>query len=160
MSECDIVPLGDVHRGWAGALIEARWGSALVVTRGRSHDAPYLPGFVAVRDGRPAGLATYNIEGGDCELVTLDSLAPGAGIGTALVRAVAGAAEAADCGRLWLITTNDNLAAVRFYQGLGFHIAAIHLDALAVSRRIKPEIPLAGIDGIPLTDEIELELDI
>lgn len=157
MSGYEIVPLRDGHRDWAGSLIEDHWGSAIIVTRGRAHDAPRLPGFVAIGDGRPAGLATYRIDGGECELVTLDSLSPRLGIGTALVRAVAGAAEAACCKRLWLITTNDNLAAVGFYQGLGFHITAIHLDAMEVSRRLKPEIPLTGVDGIPITDEIELE---
>jgi ribosomal protein S18 acetylase RimI-like enzyme len=140
--------------------VEDRWGSAVVVTRGRVHDAPRLPGFVALRNRKPAGLATYRIDGMECELVTLDSLEPRLGIGTALVEAVAGEARASGCSRLWLVTTNDNLAAVRFYQGLGFHIAAIHLDALDVSRRLKPEIPSTGIDGIPLTDEIELDLSL
>ncbi len=158
MSDFEIVPLGDEHRAWADALIGDRWGSAVVVTRGRPHDAPRLAGFVAIRRGSPAGLATYAIDGAQCELVTIDSLAPGLGIGTALVGAVAGVARAAGCERLRLITTNDNLAAVRFYQKRGFHIAAIHLNALEVSRGIKPEIPLTGIDGIPLTDEIELDL--
>jgi ribosomal protein S18 acetylase RimI-like enzyme len=160
MSDYEIVPLRDGHRDWAGSLIADHWGSAVVVTRGRAHDAPRLPGFVATRGGEPAGLATYRIEGAECELVTLDSLSPRLGMGTALVRAVAGAAGAAGCERLWLITTNDNLAAVGFYQGLGFHIAAIHLDALEVSRGLKPEIPLTGVDGIPITDEIELELSL
>jgi ribosomal protein S18 acetylase RimI-like enzyme len=62
------------------------------------------------------------------------------------------------CKRLWLITTNDNLHALRFYQRRGMHIAAVHVNALEESRRIKPEIPLMGMDGIPLRDEIELEI--
>jgi ribosomal protein S18 acetylase RimI-like enzyme len=158
VSDFEIVPLEDGLRGWAADLIADRWGSRVVVTRGRAHQADRLPGFVALTEGEPLGLATYRLEGGACELVTLDSLAPGRGIGRALVAAVAGAARAAGCRRLWLITTNDNLRAVRFYQNLGFHIAAIHLNALEDSRRIKPEIPLTGIDGIPLADEIELDM--
>ena len=49
-----------------------------------------------------------------CEVVTLNSLQPGRGVGTALLDAVAQAATAAGCERLWLVTTNDNLAALCF----------------------------------------------
>jgi ribosomal protein S18 acetylase RimI-like enzyme len=157
---CAVVPLGDRYREWAAELIAARWGSTAVVTRGRVHDTGRLGGFVAVSGGEPVGLATYRIAGGECEMVSLDSLRERLGIGTALVEAVAAAGRASGCRRLWLITTNDNLAAVRFYQNRGFHIAAVHLDALYESRRLKPEIPLNGLDGIPLRDEIELELSL
>jgi RimJ/RimL family protein N-acetyltransferase len=68
------------------------------------------------------------------------------------------AAHQAGCRRLWLITTNDNTAALRFYQRRGFTLAAIHCDAVSRSRQIKPEIPLIGNDGIPIRDEIELEM--
>ncbi|MBK9123270.1 MAG: GNAT family N-acetyltransferase, partial [Chloroflexi bacterium] len=60
--------------------------------------------------------------------------------------------------RLWLITTNDNLDALRFYQKRGWHLVAVHRDALNESRRLKPQIPIIGMDGIPLRDEIELEM--
>jgi ribosomal protein S18 acetylase RimI-like enzyme len=158
MSEYDVIPLSDEHRRWANALIRNHWGSVKVVTRGRVHDASGLPGFMAVRGDEPVGLATYDIAGDQCEVVSLDSLAEGIGIGTALMRGVEGVARKSGCRRLWLITTNDNLAAVRFYQKRGFRIVAIHVDALEESRRLKPEIPRTGIDGIPIQDEIELEL--
>ncbi len=48
--------------------------------------------------------------------------------------------------------------ALRFYQKRGFVLVAIHRDALDISRKLKPEIPLIGNDGIPLRDEIELEM--
>jgi hypothetical protein len=38
------------------------------------------------------------------------------------------------------------------------HLVALRAEALAVSRRLKPEIPAVGLDGIPLRDELELEL--
>lgn len=160
MSGYRVIPLSAKHGRWANALIEDRWGSVKVVTRGRMHDTSRLPGFLAVRGDEPVGLATYHMAGDQCEMVSLDSLDEGIGIGTALVRAVEGIARSSGCKRLWLITTNDNLAAVRFYQKRGLHIAAIHLDALDESRRLKPEIPITGIDGIPIRDEIELELNL
>jgi Acetyltransferase (GNAT) family len=64
----------------------------------------------------------------------------------------------AGCRRVWLITTNDNLRALRFYQRRGFRLVAVHPDALARSRELKPSIPEIGLDGIPLRDELELEL--
>ncbi|MCH7786707.1 MAG: hypothetical protein IIC22_04260 [Chloroflexi bacterium] len=60
--------------------------------------------------------------------------------------------------QLWVITTNDNLNALRFYQMWGMTIAALRPNALEESRKLKPEIPMTGIDNIPLHDEIELEL--
>jgi hypothetical protein len=57
-----------------------------------------------------------------------------------------------------LITTNDNTKALRFWQKRGFRLAAVHRNAVEKSRKIKPEIPLTGNDGIPIKDEIELEM--
>ena len=121
------------------------------------YDAATLPAFIAKWEAEPVGLVTYSIQEAQCQIVTLDSLVKGRGIGTALTEAVKAAAMEAGCRRLWLITTNDNLPALGFYQKRGFVIAAIHRNALQVSRRIKPEIPLFGKDGIPLRDEIEME---
>jgi len=56
------------------------------------------------------------------------------------------------------MTTNDNTAALRFYQKWGFLLVAVHRNAVEQARKLKPEIPLTGIDGIPLRDEIELEV--
>ena len=65
----------------------------------------------------------------------------------------------ADADRLWLITTNDNTDALRFYLRRGFVLVAVHRDAVTYARQsIKPELPLVGYHQIPLRDEIELEL--
>jgi GNAT superfamily N-acetyltransferase len=143
-------------RLWAAELLRRSWGAVESVSRGRVHRADELPGLMAVADGRRAGLATLHIDGGECELVTLNSLAPGAG--TALLEGAAEYARAAGCRRLWLITTNDNVEALRFYQRRGMRLVALHRDAVEVSRRLKPSIPLLGGDGIPIRDELELEL--
>jgi len=149
--------LGEADREWATGKLRELWGEG-VVSRGRLLDATVLPGFVAEGDGEPAGLLTYRIDGGDCEVVTINAFPRGAGAGTALMEAVAVAARDAGCRRVWLITTNDNLRALRFYQRRGFRLAALHRDALARSRDLKPSIPEVGLDGIPLRDELELEL--
>ena len=77
--------------------------------------------------------------------------------GEALVKAVERVVTQSSCRRLWFITTNDNLNALRFYQKRGFELVSVHRNALEKSRKLKPVIPLIGIDSIPLRDEIELE---
>lgn len=157
MSTFEVQPLaGD--RGWVARFLHERWGSARMVSRRRVHQADALPGFVAMREDKPVGLITYRIDGDECEIVSLDSAIEGVGIGSALIQAVREVAAPAGCRRLWLVTTNDNMAALRFYQKRGFVLVAVHREALVDSRRLKPEIPLVGLDGIPLRDEIELEL--
>jgi ribosomal protein S18 acetylase RimI-like enzyme len=152
-----IVPITPQDRDWVAAFMVAHWGSPQIVSRGQIHHPARLPGFYADRDGARIGLVTYHLSGTACEITSLDSLHEGHGIGSALVDAVEGAARAAGCTRLWLITTNDNTHALRFYQRRGFLLAALHVNALSRSRQLKPEIPLIGMDGIPLRDEIELE---
>jgi ribosomal protein S18 acetylase RimI-like enzyme len=132
----------------------------IIITRGWIHDTSALPGFVAIRDGEPVGLVTFSIKGDECEITTLDSLVEGIGIGSTLVEEVKRVALDQECTRLWLITTNDNVKALRFYQKRGFCLVAVHRNALDQTRRLKPSLPLTGIDGIPLRDEIELELDL
>jgi len=111
-------------------------------------------------EDEPAALVTYRINGNKCEIVTLNCLVEGAGIGSALIDTVREMAISAHCKRLWLITTNDNTKALRFYQKRGFSLVAIYPNALEQSRQLKPEIPLVGNDGIPIRDEIELEFSL
>jgi ribosomal protein S18 acetylase RimI-like enzyme len=152
-----IRPFEEADREWATELLAREWGDVTVVSRGRVHDPMRLPGFVAERDGEPVGLVTYYVDGDACELVTLNSLVPEMGIGSALLSTVKAAVSTAGCRRLWLITTNDNTPALRFYQRQGFRLAALHRDAVSESRALKPQIPLMGLDGIPIRDELELE---
>lgn len=152
-----VVALDDAWRPWARELIVQEWGGPMIVTRGKVYDVGVFPGFIALHREEPVGLATYRIEGDECELMSLNSLVEGRGIGAALIAAVREVARAAGCRRLWLITTNDNLGALRFYQKHGFRLAALYPNALALSRRFKPQIPMTGLEGIPLRDEIEME---
>lgn len=139
-------------------LLRELWGSEVTISRGRAHDASRLPALLAIVNGQTAGLATFAIEGDRCELVTLDALTRGHGIGTALLDAVAREARDHGCSRLWLITSNDNLDALRFYQRRGLRLVAVHHGAIDAARALKPSIPLVGEHGIPIHDELELEL--
>ncbi len=137
-------------------LLVNRWGGTTIITRGSTYQADELPGFVAIEDGRLVGLVTYRLAGSECEVISLDSLVENRGIGGRLLHAVEEAAGRQGMGRIWLITTNDNLHALRFYQRRDYRLVAVHAGAIAASRLLKPTIPLTGVDGIPLRDEIEL----
>ena len=115
-------------------------------------------GFAAFDGEKAVGLVTYLIRFGECEILSLDSLVEGQGIGSALVESVRKIALQSGVRRLWLVTTNDNLSALRFYQKRGFQLVKIHRRAADESRKIKPSIPLIGNFGIPIRDEIELEM--
>ncbi len=160
VAEPAVRPLREDERPWLAGQLRRAWGATEVVSRGRVHDAAQLPALVSVDGDEVTGVATYAVENGACELVTIDALRPPSGVGTALINAVAAEARAAGARRLWLITTNDNLDALRFYQRRGFRLVAVHRDAVAESRRLKPAIPEVGSFGIPLRDELELELEL
>jgi RimJ/RimL family protein N-acetyltransferase len=117
-----------------------------------------LPGFVALMDERPVGCVTVNVSDRACEIVTLNSLHPGRGIASALIEAVQDHARRAGWRRIWVVTTNDNLDALRFYQRRGFVLVALRRNAVDAARQIKPQIPRVGMHGIPIRDEIELEM--
>ncbi len=90
------------------------------------------------------------------EILTLHASRQWSGIGSALIAAARRVAEASGAWRLWLITTNDNVDALRFYQRRGFRLAAVRPGAVDRTRQRKPEIPRTGDFGIPLRDEIDL----
>ncbi len=134
------------------------WGSTVVVSHGLSMDALQLPAFLAWEGGAVVGLATYRVADGSCEVVTLDALVQWRGIGSALLERVVSEARARACRRVWLITSNDNLDAIRFYQRRGFRLVAVHAGAVDDARRLKPSIPVVGDHGIPVHDELEFSL--
>ena len=158
MKPFKIRPLDEGDRAWVTGLVKEWWAGPIIVTRGRVHQADELPGFIAVYAGERAGLITYEINGNECEIVTMNSLAEGKGVGSALIDAVKNAAIKSGCKRLWLITSNDNTKAIRFWQKRSFKLVAVYPGAIDRLRKLKPEIPATGNDGIPIRDEIELEM--
>ncbi|PZS31363.1 MAG: GNAT family N-acetyltransferase [Pseudonocardiales bacterium] len=134
------------------------WESPLVAVHGELIDVTTLPALIAWRDGEPIGLATHRPHPGDSswEVVSLHAAVAGVGAGTALLDEVARLAKQAGARRIWLVTTNDNVAALRFYQRHGMDLVALHRDAVTEGRRVKPSIP-PEVDGIRMRHELELE---
>jgi GNAT superfamily N-acetyltransferase len=160
MPEIQISPTIGSDQPWVEQLSRDAWGSEIVIAHGEIYKPAELKGFIAEIDREKVGLITYQIKDGACEIVTLNALKPNLGIGSALIKHTADFAKQNGCSKLWLITTNDNTRALRFYQMLGFCLSALRTGAIMGYRKIKPEIPLTGEDGIPIRDEIELEMNL
>ena len=143
--------------GWARESLIREWGSMLVARRGELVDAATLPALVASVDGRHTGLLTYSAVERDWEIVSIHTEVHRVGVGSALLAAIENLADTAGAQRVWLVTTNDNTGALRFYQQAGYNLVTLHRDAVTQARAaLKPEIPLE-IDGIELRHELELE---
>jgi ribosomal protein S18 acetylase RimI-like enzyme len=153
-----IRPLTDADKDWVRAKMIELWGAEIVVAHGEIFRPAELPGFLAETDNERIGLLTYHISDGGCEIVTIDSWREGIGVGCRLIESARQVAGQEKCRRLWLVTTNDNIHAIGFYQKRGFVISAVRLNVFEKNRLLKPEIPLYGESGIPIRDEIEFEI--
>jgi ribosomal protein S18 acetylase RimI-like enzyme len=160
MSFFQIRPTNEHDRSFIRELITLRWKAEAVVLHGEIYYPAELPGLIAQQDEEIYGLITYKIFGDQCEIITLDSLKEGLVIGTLLIEAIKEKAVESSCTQIGVITTNDNLPALGFYQKHGFKIKAIAINVVASSRLLKPSIPLTGFQGIPIRDEIELEMSL
>ncbi|TSB45973.1 GNAT family N-acetyltransferase [Alkalicoccobacillus porphyridii] len=139
------------------SFFEKQWGTdEMVISSGVYHCAT-LNGFVyKVDSAKVIGLITYVQKGEHCEIISLDSIKENQGIGSKLLEAVENIAKEKACASIQLVTTNDNLDALRFYQKRGYRLKAILSDAVTRARKQKPTIPYIGNGGIPLIDELLL----
>jgi ribosomal protein S18 acetylase RimI-like enzyme len=159
MGALEVRALTDDMRPWARSYLIGHWGSDLQVANGEAFRPHEHDGFVAMLDGAPAGLLTCRRDGSlSVEVTSLTAAPQWQGVGTALLAEAVRATREAGCERLWLVTTNDNVDALRFYQRRGMRLAALRPGAVDAARMLKPEIPAVGDHGIPMHDEIELEL--
>jgi len=152
-------PAEPAERAAVDAIHEQEWGGPYVVAHDVRYDLRTLPTLIALDDGgNVLGALVWHRESDAVEVVSLAATAPGRGVGTALLDSAVVTARRLGARRLWLITTNDNLPALRFYQRRGLRLVAVDSGAVDRARRRKPSIPLVGHDGIGLHDELILEL--
>lgn len=151
------ININETNRSAVVDFIISHWYTSEMVVRGEVVDMAGLDGIIAEENRRIIGLVTYRYYNQLCEIMSFDSLLEGQGIGSRLLELAVEAAKAKQCRKVVLITTNDNLNAMRFYQKRGFDMTHLYWNALAKSRELKPEIPMIGEDGIPLRHEIEFE---
>ncbi|MZQ83044.1 GNAT family N-acetyltransferase [Paenibacillus sp. 5J-6] len=133
------------------------WGGDTVISKGKTHHVQDLDAFIAWVGDVRVGEVTYRLGLHDCELVTINSTLQGIRVGSKLISKVEETVKQLGRNRIWIITTNDNVDALRFFQRCGYRIIAIHQNAVDEARKVKPTIPKVGYYDIPIHDEIELE---
>lgn len=159
MGIIEVRPADAADTGFIRTTLQESWGGTLVVAHGELLDAAAQPALIAWRSGERVGLLTYRAEAGESawEVVSLDATVPGIGAGSALLAAVRARARDQGIRRVWLVTTNDNIHALGFYQRRGFDLVALNRDAITAARKLKPTIP-ASVGGIALRHELVLEV--
>jgi len=133
--------------------------------RGELVDVLEGPALVAIRGDHGVGIVSWLADdsGAEAEVraLVVAADARGHGAGRLLIDEAAAALRGAGARRAWLVTTNDNLAALALYQKAGWRLTALRPGAIDEHRRsIKPSIAFAGEHGIPLRDELELTRDL
>jgi len=139
-------------------FIEENWGGEPLRVHNKKYYPSKMDGFVSYENNKITGFLIYEIRNKDCEIIVLEALEKYKGIGTKLVDKLKEFAKEQKCDRIFLMTTNDNLDAFRFYQKRNFTICGIHYNTMKEARKLKPSIPELGDYDIPLRDEIDLEL--
>ena len=154
-------PFAEEDLAWAEPLLAAEMGGRWQVRRGERVDALRGRGWVAERGGQPVGVLTAAARHDGWELVLLLTTERRGGVATALVEHLLAEARSAGAERVWVVTTNDNLGALAFYQRRGFRLVALRPGAVDEARAtLKPEIPATGADDLPVRDELELAVDL
>jgi ribosomal protein S18 acetylase RimI-like enzyme len=151
----EIQEITDEMRSTIKEFMIQNWGDDVMVSRGYMHILSELSGFIATMEHSIVGIVTYNMENTQCEIVSLDSWQERKGIGTMLLQYVEGAAKKLGCQEMWLITSNDNIHAMHFYQKRGYHMHAIYKGAINEARKLKPTIPYMNDEGILIESEVE-----
>ncbi len=129
-----------------------------IARNGELVDQAEVPMLLAIAGDELAGLLSFIDDGERVEILNMHATEPGNGVGTALVEELA--SRCGELGRraLFVVTTNDNVDALRFYQRRGFRLTALRPGAIEFARaRLKPSIPTEGNHGIYKRDELELE---
>ncbi|WP_436862885.1 GNAT family N-acetyltransferase [Staphylococcus caeli] len=119
-----------------------------------------LPSIVAIEDKKIKGVLTFKVFGQYLEVISLESFEQNRGIGTMLLKKVEEIAKDMSINEIKIITTNDNLDALKFYQKRGYRLVEIITDSVNKARLEKITIPVFGDNGIRIQDEIILKKSI
>lgn len=155
-----ILPLEAVDSALVRSLTIREWGDDFIIVHGAVFKPHLLRGFKSMEEGGLTGFITYAVQDNICEIITLNSFRESRGIGSTLLNAVEACARQFGCASCMVVTTNDNLNALGFYQKHGYCITGIAPGAVDEIRKTKPAIPMVAENGIPIRDEITLKKSI
>lgn len=158
MRNMEITPITLENRSVINEFLMKHWYSTDMVVCGEKIDMTRSDGLAVFSHGEITALLTYRIKPDHtCEIISLNSLIENRGTATKLLQKVFDIARTYSCKTVTVMTTNDNLKTIGFYQKRGFDMTRLHYNSVEKSRKIKPEIPLIGDYGIPLRHELEFE---
>lgn len=156
-----VFPKTDAHNEIVREDLISQFGSEYIISiKNQYKEAHKLDGFLAEEEEGIIGVLLYKIGSSECELVYIHTGKPGKGIGKLLIGRLIELLKSLKIKRLWVITTNDNLEALAFYQKQGFKISKVYPGEMDKVRKKKPFIPTVGKNGIPLRDMLELKMEI
>jgi len=145
----------------AQAKVSEIWGGCAMVVDGKIWDTRKLPCIAALDENDTIlGYLFYLVRENEYEIIALESMCKNIGVATALIDKVKALARTDGYHTVVVMTTNDNTKAFRFYQKRGFNLRAVRFNALDISRKLKPTIPLIGDDDIKLQHELELDIEV
>ncbi len=152
----EIKEISIYNRNIINTIMINNWGATEIILRNKIIDGTKSKGFIAEDNNKMVGFLLYDINDDICEIIALYSFVERKGIGSFLLNKIKEIATLKKCDRIVVITTNDNLIALKFYQKRGFFLSKLYCNAFDNIRKIKPNLPKLGENNIPLNDEIEL----
>lgn len=152
----EIKEISIYNRNIINTIMINNWGATEIILRNKIIDGTKSKGFIAEDNNKMVGFLLYDINDDICEIIALYSFIEKKGIGSFLLNKIKEIATLKKCDRIVVITTNDNLIALKFYQKRGFFLSKLYCNAFDNIRKIKPNLPKLGENNIPLNDEIEL----
>lgn len=139
-------------------LLRLRWSDGGVFVGGRMLRPCDVEAIGAYIDGRLQGVATWRVEGGMFYMLTVNNITDQRGVATVLLDRMLSMAREQGFPALRVVISNDNWPAFRFFQKRGFRLVVLHAGIVDMMRRDVPSIPERGVEGIPMRDELELEI--
>jgi ribosomal protein S18 acetylase RimI-like enzyme len=135
------------------ALVTLFWGDSVQLMFDHHYKVTEQPAFIAESDNKIAGFIFYTPFQDDAVLIVALGVLPmyqGCGIGRDLVTRVEEFAKEQGRPRMLVVTTNDNLPALSFYQCVGFQLFEVIPDIIA--EKLGGFQP--GFAQIPIRDEL------
>ncbi|MHA2427048.1 MAG: N-acetyltransferase family protein [Candidatus Hermodarchaeia archaeon] len=137
-------------------LVTLFWGDPVQQMFDQQFKVTEQPAIVAESDDKIVGFLFYTPFHEDEILIVACGVLPryqGCGIGKALITQIEKVAFEQGRERLLVVTTNDNLPALAFYQQIGFQLFEVVPNIVAK----KLGGTLLGVANIPIRDELRMQ---
>jgi len=145
----------DQEREKIRKFVKRFWGEEEQLTFDRKFMVAQLPAYIAKVGKNIIGFASFAEVNSDIIIVALSVLPQyqNAGVGKNLIQKVEAETRRLGKKKLLVLTSNDDLPALAFYQSLGFQIYEVKPNVIAE----KHGMILKGIGGLPIRDELRLQ---